>query len=314
MLLISVLFFCSCFVFSLHPILSGFTALNWMSQQHPFLADIIIQTVSQIFTIRLPEPCFCAKNSFATLYQLHCASFSQSDQPELLKFACPIGQITDQVYPPGSPPSITMQATFYMYAGFMTVNQHFLTVTTLSDLGSFSGCTSIAPQYLEAWFFPFLPNLTCGIFGQTDLISRLSTLQHECTHPTYPHFVVYPIVVFDFHQLIRYPTLQGVGISPSVFLVASVECLIPVCLCIGEVSTQLRVLGISQPPAEAAGFRVLDISQPLLLPVPIHSQNFQNLAYTSNFTVLPSFVIPLLQTFRLNTVFFCGLYQSLVSP
>ena len=56
------------------------------------------------------------------------------------------------------------------------------------------------------------------------------------------------------------------------FLVASVECLIPVCLCIGEVSTQLRVLGISQPPAEAAGFRVLDISQPLLLPVPIHSQ------------------------------------------
>jgi len=57
-----------------------------------------------------------------------------------------------------------------------------------------------------------------------------------------------------------------------VFLVASVECLIPVCLCIGEVSAQLRVLGISQPPAEAAGFRVLDISQPLLLPVPIHSQ------------------------------------------
>ena len=54
------------------------------------------------------------------------------------------------------------------------------------------------------------------------------------TQPTLIN-IVYPIEVFDFHQLIRYPTLQGVGISPSVFLVASVECLIPVCLCIGEV-------------------------------------------------------------------------------
>ena len=49
-------------------LLSGITALNWMFQQHPFLADVIIQTVSQILKIRLPEPCFCAKNSFATLY------------------------------------------------------------------------------------------------------------------------------------------------------------------------------------------------------------------------------------------------------
>ena len=46
------------------------------------------------------------------------------------------------------------------------------------------------------------------------------------------------------------------------FLVASVECLIPVCLCIGEASTQLRVIGISQPPAEAAELRVIGISQP----------------------------------------------------
>ena len=296
MLLISVLFFCSCFVFSQHPILSGFTALNWMSQQHPFLADIIIQTVSQIFTIRLPEPCFCAKNSFATLYQLHCASFSQSDQPELLKFACPIGQITDQVYPPGSPPSITMQATFYMYAGFMTVNQHFLTVTNPFRFGVLLWLhqhSSLVPGGLVL-SVPSKPHLRN--FGQTDLISRLSTLQHECTHPTYPHFVVYPIVVFDFHQLIRYPTLQGVGISPSVFLVASVECLIPVCLCIGEVSTQLRVLGISQPPAEAAGFRVLDISQPLLLPVPIHSQIFR--------------ILPIRLRLRLRLVYSTLLYST----
>ena len=47
---------------------SGITALNWMFQQHPFLADVIIQTVGQILKFRLPEPCFCAKNSFATLY------------------------------------------------------------------------------------------------------------------------------------------------------------------------------------------------------------------------------------------------------
>ena len=58
---------CSCFSYPslLH---SGITAHNWMFQQHPFLADVIIKTVSQILKFRLPEPCFCAKNSFATLY------------------------------------------------------------------------------------------------------------------------------------------------------------------------------------------------------------------------------------------------------
>ena len=101
------------------------------------------------------------------------------------------------------------------------------------------------------------------------------------------------------------------------FLVASVECLIPVCLCIGEVSTQLRVLGISQPPAEAAGFRVLDISQPLLLPVPIHSQISRILpirlrlhlrlrllysTYTSTSTVLSSL---LFYTSRFILLFTC---------
>ena len=80
---ISVLFFCSCFVFSQHPILSGFTALNWMSQQHPFLADIIIQTVSQIFTIRLPEPCFVLKTVL-----LHCTSYTVLAFPSLTSLSC----------------------------------------------------------------------------------------------------------------------------------------------------------------------------------------------------------------------------------
>ena len=55
------------------------------------------------------------------------------------------------------------------------------------------------------------------------------------------------------------------------FLVASVECLIPVCLCIGEVVPAQGPRYLATSPA-AAEFRVIDISQPLLLPVPIHSQ------------------------------------------
>ena len=93
------------------------------------------------------------------------------------------------------------------------------------------------------------------------------------TQPTLIN-IVYPIEVFDFHQLIFISDIQGVGIALSMFLVASVECLLQFAC----------VLGRSSP------LMVIDISQPLLklqFPVPIHSQTFQNLAYMSTFTVLP---------------------------
>ena len=50
------------------------------------------------------------------------------------------------------------------------------------------------------------------------------------------------------------------------FLVASVELWFQFACVLERLLTQLRVIGISQPPAET---------------VPIHSQNFQNLAYPS---------------------------------
>ena len=93
------------------------------------------------------------------------------------------------------------------------------------------------------------------------------------TQPTLIN-IVYPIEVFDFHQLIFISDIQGVGIAPSMFLVASVECLLQFA-CVLERSSPLRVIDISQPLLK------------LQFSVPIHSQNFQNLAYTSTFTVLP---------------------------
>ena len=73
--------------------------------------------------------------------------------------------------------------------------------------------------------------------------------------------IVYPIEVFDFYSstdlTIRYTRSRNCPFyNPS----ANVECLLPRCLCIGE-----------DVPAKAAELRVIDISQPLLLPVPIHS-------------------------------------------
>ena len=90
------------------------------------------------------------------------------------------------------------------------------------------------------------------------------------TQPTLIN-IVYPIEVFDFHQLILLSDTQGVGIAPSVFLVAFVEYLLQVA-CVLEGSSQLRVIGSTSPEAAVS--------------VPIHSQTFQNLAYMSTFTVL----------------------------
>ena len=135
-LLISVLFFCSCFVFSQHPILSGFTALNWMSQQHPFLADIIIQTVSQISRSDSQNFVFVL-----TTVLLDCSSLTSLRCSNL-----PALWLDKLIRSSFRQPSLNYYAGYFLYVcWFYDFQLAFLTVTTLSDLGSFSGCTSIAP-------------------------------------------------------------------------------------------------------------------------------------------------------------------------
>ena len=164
--------------------------------------------------------------------------------------ACPIvGKLIRSSF---RQPSLNYYAGYFLLVCWYYDRQlAFLTVTSLSDLGSFQ-----LPQHSSlvpgGWFFPFHPNLTCGIFWANGLVLQLSTLQHECTHSTYPHSVVFPIAVFNFHQLIYYPTVRDVGISLSVFLVASVEQMIPVCLCIGEVVSVQCYRYLATSPEAAA--------------------------------------------------------------
>ena len=165
MLLISVLF-CSCFGFIPASSLSGITALNWMTQHHPFLADIIIQTVSQISRSDSQNFVFVL-----TTVLLDCSSLTS-----LRCYNLPALWLDKLIRSSFRQPSLNYYAGYFLFVcWYYDLQLAFLTVTTLSDLGSFW-----LPQhnYLVpgGWFFPFLPNLTCGIFGQTDLFSKLSTL------------------------------------------------------------------------------------------------------------------------------------------
>ena len=74
------------------------------------------------------------------------------------------------------------------------------------------------------------------------------------TQPTLIN-IVYPIEVFDFHQLILLSDTQGVGIALSIFLVASVEYLLQVACVLGGYPGQghrgnLSWSAVSRPNAQ----------------------------------------------------------------
>ena len=136
-----------------------------MTQHHPFLADIIIKTVSQMSQFNSQNLVFVLTSvllDYPSLTSLTCS------------MVCPmVGKLIRFSF---RQPSLNYYAGYFLFVCWYYDRQlAFLTVTPLPDLGSFQ-----LPQHSSlvpgGWFFPFLPNLTCGIFGQTDLFSKLSTL------------------------------------------------------------------------------------------------------------------------------------------